>query len=150
VSLLPIRDWVYLGIIVALAIFGLYLREHLIAEGEARVHAAEQKAYAAQAQKDAENAKQTVSGLNAELQKLRSDALKPVPVVRLCSNPRGVQPSATAGRVGSAAPTAGSVPGVPSGADSVGSDIGPGLQRLADAADILSARDRALIDWAKK
>lgn len=147
-SLIPVKDWIYLGIIAAVASGLLWWHHSAILEGEAKVHAAEQAAYAAQAAKDAENAKQTVDGLNAELAQLRTDALKPIPVVRLCvSAPRVQPPAATDG--GNAVPAPGwGVPSVSAG--DPGGDIGPSLQRLAAAADLVSARQRALIEWAKK
>jgi len=50
-SLIPFKDWVYSGVIVALIAFGVYERNHLIDEGEQRetaaVQAASEKAEAA-------------------------------------------------------------------------------------------------------
>jgi len=147
VSLIPVKDWCYLGIIVAVAAGLLWWHHSAVLEGEAKVHAAEQAAYAAQAAKDAQNAKETVSGLNAEIEQLRSDALKPIPVVRLCNAPRVQPPAASDG--GNAVPAPGwSVPSVSAG--DPGGDIGPSLLKLAAAADLIAARNRALIEWAKK
>ena len=145
---MSIRDYIYLTAIVALAGFGLYLRMHLINEGEARAEAREVQAAQIQKAKDDRTAKGVTDGLNAEIAHLRELALQPVPTVRLCKNPRPHSPpAATDGGDARAAP-GWDVSGVPEGTGT-GPDIGPGLQHLAAAADLVSAHNRACVAWAK-
>ncbi len=89
-------------------------------------------------------------GYQNELTTLRADfARRPVPVVRLCSQPAANLPAreGAAGGLEATAAAAGLVqPGT--AADSEGGpDIGPALARLADRADSLAAQCRAIINY---
>jgi hypothetical protein len=102
---------------------------------------------------DAQSAEGAISGLKNELESLRVSASQPVPHVRLCQyttrNPLPASDSAAAAtgtEPGPASP--GSVPDVSTGAP-VGPDIGAGLFRLAGAADLVSAEDRARLAYLR-
>ena len=155
--MIGIRDAIYLAAI-AIIVCGLLWWHHAgVAEGEARIRGENARALvAAQARADAQAAidrrlsEEAIHGLQADLEALRRTA-DPVPVVRLCNNP--TRPGAVSGAGAVAGPAdpapRGGVPGVPAGTGS-GPDIGPGLQRLTDAAEVVSAECRALSRWARE
>ena len=145
--MIPLRLYLYAGAVVILVGAFLWYRHTLIAEGENKVYAAQAQAAHEQALKDAKMTQETVDGLKGEMASLREHAV-PAPVVRLCNTPRPVRtPAATAGTPDRSSPS-GDVPVVSEGTGS-GADVGPGLQELAEAGDILSARERACLAWAR-
>jgi hypothetical protein len=148
-ALLSLKDYVYLGIIIAVVSGLAWWHHEAVREGEQKVETAQAKAVVEQQAKDTKAAKETTDALNAEIAKIRAAALQPIPVVRLCVAPRSVPAPAIPGRAqpGEAA-SRGDVPSVPEGGGS-GPDLGPTLQRLALAADLLSAQDRACLEFVK-
>ena len=118
-------------------------------DGEAKVKSAVTQAAQAQKAQDDKVSADTAKGLQDEIDQLRTDA-QPIPVVRLCADSSAVRKApATRGPVspGKPAPASGGVPAVPESTGS-GPDVGPGLHQLAVAADLVSARDRACLQWA--
>jgi hypothetical protein len=149
-SLISIKDYIYAGVIVGLIALGVYLRIHLIDEGEAKVKAAVAAAAQAQEIKDAVASQTTVEDLNSEIAELRGMALNPVPIVRLCPSTGGVRQASTpAGTIKPLPAPSGGVRAVPEG-NTLGPDLGPVLFKLARAADLISAHDRACTEWATK
>lgn len=145
--MISLRDYLYLGAI-AIIVGGLLWWHHSgVLAGEARSRASEQKAVVAQQVKDQANAKQTTDSLNAELASLRNTPA-PVGVRCIASRVQAPKPASGTIRPGEPATPAGSVPEVPTGTGTE-PDLGPSLQRLARSADIVSARDRACLVWAK-
>lgn len=141
------RFYLYAAAIVVIVAAFLWYRHSLIAEGEATVRIAQQEAANEQAGKDAVNSKETVDGLKAEIAGLREHA-QPAPDVRLCSAPSRVRTAAVATGTADRSPATGDVPVVSDGTGS-GPNVGPGLLELAEASDIMSARDRACLKWAR-
>jgi hypothetical protein len=146
--MIPLRLYAYAVAALALVAGFLWYRHSLIAEGEDRVYAAQQLAAHEQAVKDARLTQETVDGLKGEMDHLRELALQPVPVVRLCTTPRPVRPATVASRTPDRPASTGDVPVVSDGTGS-GPNVGPGLLELAEAADIVSARGRACLAWAR-
>jgi hypothetical protein len=145
--MIPNRVCIELGVGAAIVAGFLWYRHSLIVEGENIKAIAQQEAANEQAGKDAVTSKETVDGLKAEIAFLREHADQP-PVVRLCSTPSRVRaPPATSGAPTGPTPTA-DVPVVSEGTGS-GVNVGPGLLEFAEAADIMSARDRACLAWAR-
>ena len=143
---MSIKDYTYLAAILIIIGALIAWRESGVREGEAKVHAAEQRAAQKQQLEDKANAQKTVDSLNAELNQLRADSLKPSVGVR-CSTYRVPAPVITPRAPPVPTPATG-IPEVPDGSGD-GTDLGPSLQRLALAADVVSARDRACLAWAK-
>lgn len=144
--MLPVRDWLYLAAILVLITGGVYLREHLIDEGEAKANARAAKAAAEQKQKDDDLARVVLGGLNGEIARLHAVADTPPPRVYAHPCPLPARPPAAGAP--DASPSGGSLPEVSVGTGS-GPDLGPSLQRLALDADILSAQDRAKVAYLK-
>jgi len=142
-------------LLVAGVAAGLYHRGYVA--GEAKVRAADaravvdaQKAVEAQKQADLKTSSDAVAGLKDELQKLKDHPPAPTPV-RLCvSSPRRPvsAPAQPAGGASGSASAARELPGVSAGAGT-GVDVGAGVQLVAEAGDVLAARDRACIEWAR-
>lgn len=142
-----IKDYLYLAAI-AIIVGGLLWWHHSgVLAGEARYRAQVQKAVVGQQEKDEANAKQTTDSLNAELASLRNTA-PPVGVRCTASSVQAPKPARGTIRPAEPATPAESVPEVPGGTGAE-PDLGPSLRLLAQAADIVSARDRACLTWAK-
>lgn len=158
---LPARDWLYLAAIAVLVVFGLWLRQHLIAEGEARVLAHDQAAVALhdkdvadQKTKDEENARAVIGDLKAKLVKAAVDyAGQPLNPLRLCHSLGGDQgrtASSTAGQVqpgelAQRSPDSGVLAG-----DQSGDDVAADVRALAEAGSILAIYNADLYDWSVK
>ena len=152
-ALIPTKDWLYGGLIVALIVLGFHVHHKILAEGIAEQKAADAKATATvianTAKQTAElQAKATMAEQAYEKETNSLNEL-PVPSVRLCVYPHTsgslvsqngtAQPGATG-----ASPSAGNIQPVPSGDSGVGvgaagPDIGAMLSALASAADRTSA-----------
>ena len=158
-ALIPAKDWLYGGLIIALIVFGIHEHHKLLAEGIAEQKAADtaaavvlEKQTAAQTaelQAKATMAEQAYDKSQSDLAEYRST--HPVQPVRLCLNAHaggGVLPQAGAAQPGAKA--AGAAPlgvqPVPAPDRSVRSDgtAGPDLASLLDAlaarADEVSAQ----------
>jgi hypothetical protein len=149
-ALVPFKDWLYGGLLVAAAIFCIHEHHKIVAEGVAEQKAADDKASAALVQQTAKQtaelqAKATMAE-QAYDKELQSIANQPsVGAVRLCVNSHNSGsglPKAGTTNGGNAAPGAASgnvqpvSPGDSSGgAEDEGVDIGPLLSALAAAAD---------------
>ena len=156
---LGLKDTLYLAAI-AVVVGGLLWWHHTgVLEGEARIRAADvaaearaQAAAETQKRADEANAEEAIHGLQAELAAERAAAGEPAPIVRVCHRADDRGPAAVpAGHPGGTEPgpaAAGGVPGVPD-RTAAGPDIGPGLQHLADACEVISARERATLRWAR-
>jgi hypothetical protein len=146
-ALIPIKDWIYGGLIVLLISFGVYERHHLIAEGQQHELAALklssdklQKQTAAQTAELQAKATMAEQAYDKEVNNLNN---LPTPIVRLCNNATNsgrVVPkaSSTIAGDGDTGPAASGVQSVPAG-NSEGPDIGPMLSALAARADQVSA-----------
>lgn len=156
---LPLREYFWLAIILILAAAFVWDHYSGVQQGvakqvaaDARVAQAAIKAAEVQKQADLKTSSDAVAGLKDELQKLKDHPPIPVPVaMRLCvsSARRSLSaPPQLANRAPSPAPASGELPSVPAGAGA-GIDIGPGVQRVAEAADVVAARDRACLTWAR-
>jgi hypothetical protein len=146
--MIPFKLYAYAGVVVALVAAFLWYRHSLIAEGERKAYAAQAQAAHDQAVKDAKTSEETVNGLKSEMDHLRQLAVMPIPVVRLCPASRSVRAAPTStGTPDRSAPT-GDVPVVSDGAGA-GPDVGAALRLIAEAADVVSARDRACLAWAR-
>jgi hypothetical protein len=142
-----VKDYIYLGVIVLLVGLGIYIREHLINEGERIAQAREVKAAEKQKVLDKQLADGVVHDLNAEIAVLQHASSTRPPVSVRCTARPVSTPPATTGNLGPPAPS-GSVHDVPSGAGE-GPDLAGSLSWLAFIADTVSARDRACVAWAK-
>lgn len=148
-SFISLKDYIYIGAMVALVALGLYLRQHLINEGEAKAQAREARAAQKQKAEDDTLAQGVTSDLNNEIARLRATQLPPTHV-RLCPAARSVPAADTSlGTAIAITPASGGVPDVSGGTPANGEDVGPLLQQFAVAADIVSARGRACLEWAK-
>jgi hypothetical protein len=145
-ALLPTKDWIYGGIIVALLALGVYEKHHLLAQGEqhelAAVKLASDKLQKQTAIQTAElQAKATMAEQAYEKEVNSLNDMAPVSV-RLCNNPSGRTVVSQAGTIKPGAQNPGAAAGnlqpVPTG-NSSERDIGPMLSALADAADRESA-----------
>ena len=152
-ALIPLKDWVYSGLIILLIGFGVYERHHLIAEGQQHELAALklssdrlQKQTAIQTAELQAKATMAEQAYDKEIASLNNQP--PSQSVRLCLNsaPRGSVVSQASGQVtgnASAGSAAASVQRVPSGDSSngprTGPDIGNLLGLLASRADEVSA-----------
>ena len=145
--MIPLRLYLYAGAALALIAGFLWYRHSLIAEGENKAYAAQAQAAHDQAVKDAKVTQETVDGLKGEIASLRDHAVQP-PVVRLCPASRPVRAATTSTGTPDRSTPTGDVPIVSDGTGS-GADVGPGLQELAEACDVVSARNRALLAWAR-
>jgi hypothetical protein len=153
-ALIPLKDWLYGGAIVALIAFGVHERNHLIAEGQQHEIAAlktssEQLQKQTAAQTATLQAKATMAEQAYEKEVLANSNQPPVQPVRLCvaaARSGGVMPDAGAKVAGNVVPgaVAGSVQPVSagnpgSGSGIAGPDISQLLQALAARADQVSA-----------
>lgn len=145
------KDVAYILAILSLLGVFLWYRSHLINVGEdrvksedARVVAAQIKAFEEQTAKDAEILKEANDAHQAELQKLRADANShPLPPVRLCHSPGPSPMPAPPGIPRGSDPSTGVLP-QGDGVSTDGPDISAGLGLLAERADRLSADAREL------
>lgn len=155
-AMIPVKDWLYGGLIVLLIVCGIHVHHKLIAEGIAEQKAADDKAVAALTQQTAKQtaelqAKATMAeqAYAKELQSLNDQpSLQPV---RLCldSHSRGPVLSKGGAQVGgnqAAGASPGDVLSMPAGdsggGDGAGPDISSLLGLLASRADELSAELR--------
>lgn len=148
-AMIPGKDLVYGAMIVALIVFGVYERHHLIAEGQQHeLVALKLSSDRLQKKTDQETAELKAKATMAEqaYDKERNlIANQPLDSVRLCvsaTHRSGVVPSTGAVVAGNAAPGAspGSLQQVSPGDSSVpGPDIGGLLDALASSADEVSA-----------
>ena len=150
-ALIPLKDWVYGGLIVTLLIFGVYEKHHLIAEGQqhelAALKLSSDKLQKQTAMQTAELQAKATMAEQAYDKEVHSLSNLPPVSVRVCNSPSAhsgsVVPKAGAVIAGDAAP--GTAPGdvleVPP-RDSGERDIGPMLSVLADRADQVSAELR--------
>lgn len=158
-ALIPGKDWLYGGLIVALIIFGLHEHHKILAAGIAQQKAADDAAAAilekktaaqtAELQARATMAEQAYDKEQAELAAIRSAPIEPV---RLCLDAHpsgGVVPQAGTAKPGtqSAGTTSSGVQQLPEGNHSGGSgaagpDISKLLEALAVKADLVSAQLR--------
>ena len=157
---IPIKDIIYLSLIVTI-IAALALWHHqAVLQGEAKVKAADasavqrqQEAADAQKAKDQEEAKNAIQDLQGQLDSLRSAPHPSDNVVRLCSYagrpsplssaspaPPGTQPTGSANE--------GRDSGVRSGGG--GGDVGPGVRAIAEAGELLAIYREATVEWALK
>lgn len=115
-------------------------RDDAIAERDAAVRAAE--AFRQRTADEINRVNAISKGYRDEIDSLRN---RPVPVVRVCNPPvpatKGESP--TGPGAGEAAPGTGALP------PQAGPDIGPGLAELADEADQMLARLRALQEYVR-
>jgi membrane-bound ClpP family serine protease len=147
---------VLVGLMGALAWFANHERTVERDKIEKRQAAAVTAAFQAAAEEVAKHAKidtETIGGLQADLARTLVAAADPVPVVRLCHPAGGASPVPEARPAAGSVPqlqsaAAGHVPAMPDGTGA-GPDIGPGLQHLADACEVISARERAILRWAR-
>ncbi|HEY5212260.1 MAG TPA: hypothetical protein VIJ38_04480 [Acidobacteriaceae bacterium] len=154
-SLIPFRDWVYLGIIAVLVIGGITFTVHERHIGEQKIEAADARAKSAL---DAEVKTQTAT-LQAAADKAAGDrdatqksfdayvAAHPVGAVFVCHNPNnGGSRLPAASRPGSSGARAGAGPAavseVPAGSPAV--DISSALSTIVRAAGRLAGFDREL------
>jgi hypothetical protein len=145
------------GIAAVVVLWGLYAfgkhegraeerEKNLAAIGELQVRVATQMV------RDAQVNEESVDDLEAELDRLRGAA--PLGPVRVCLDtprrpgPVPAVPSLAAG-AGFAGVAGGDRDGVREGTGT-GVDIGPGLQRLAEAYDVRNAQVRALLERNRK
>lgn len=142
---MSIKDYCYLAAILVVAVGLIWWHESSVREGEKIAQVNELKAVVAQRLKDDANAKATTDSLQAELAGLRNT---PPPAVGVRCTTSRLPASKPATRDSGSPASTGSVPSLPSGTTEQ-PDIGAELQRLARAADIVSARDRACLTWAK-
>ena len=150
-ALIPIKDWIYGGIISALLVFGVYEKHHLITEGQQHELAAlKLSSDKLQKQTAVETAQLQAKATMAEQvyeKEVNSISNLPPVSVRVCSSPTthssSVVSKAGAVVAGNAAPgaTSGDVLEVPP-RDSGERDIGPMLSVLAARADEVSAELR--------
>lgn len=153
-ALIPLKDWLYGGAIVALIAFGVHERNHLIAEGQQHEIAAlktssEQLQKQTAAQTATLQAKATMAEQAYEKEVLANSNQPPVQPVRLCiatARSGGVVPAGGTQVAGNVVPgaAAGSVQPVSagnsgSGTGVAGPDISQLLQALAARADQVSA-----------
>jgi hypothetical protein len=149
-ALIPTKDWLYGGIIVALLLFGIHERNHLMAEGEAHEAAAlktsSDKLQEQTAAQTADlQAKATLAEQAYDKERNIIANLPSAPAVRLCSGPavRGsVVSQAGAQKPGDAdtGTTAAGIQSMPSGNSSAaGPDLGPMLRAFSARADQVSA-----------
>lgn len=136
-SLIPLKDWLYGGAIIALLIGFLCFIRHERAIGEAKVIASDQKAVAAQVERD--QAVQAVASVATSLAEKTYEKTIAAPVThapvpsRLCNNAlsHGALPGAPAGNGSGDNPAVSGVPDAGTLAE---------LQRFADNA-VTIARD---------
>ena len=143
--MVPLRLYLYAGLLAALLAAGLWYRHSLIAEGEARVVQADRDAADKQREAVAAEAKKWSKTL--EIARESHDAetaalLVPTPTHHvLCHNAPGPSPvPGPAGVPSGASPAA----GVVQQDAGLHSDIGPALDMLAKRADKLAADAREL------
>jgi hypothetical protein len=155
-GLLPLKDWVYSIIIVALIAFGVYEKHHLIAEGQQHELAALklssdklQKQTAKQTAELQARATMAEQAYDKEHQAILNQPS--LPAVRLCGNAHrssSIVSATGATQQGNAAASAssGDLQSVPAGSDSVGTEQNPDisslLSLLAQRADDYSAELR--------
>jgi hypothetical protein len=157
-ALIPVKDWIYLGVIAAIFAGGIYIHHKLITEGIAEQRAADDKASAtlvadiakqtAALQVKASMAEQAFNKEHDDNQTFRDS--HPLQPVRLCrASNVGSAPSTGATHSGneSTSATAADVSNVPPGNSSggtsaTGPDISKLLGLLADRADNVSAELR--------
>lgn len=157
--MVPVRFYVYLGILVVVSIFLLYERGHLITEGKNEQIALDKIAVAkhdaqvaAQIAKDRKDSQDVVSELKSELETLAMQRVPIAPHIKLCQFAHS-----DTGRPASG-PTSGAQspelahpdehPGVLAG-DS-GPDVGGALQDIKDAGRILATYRQLTVEWALK
>lgn len=155
-ALIPSKDWLYIGLIVALGVIGLHYHHKLIAEGIADQKVADDKATAAltieTSKQTAElKAKATMAEQAYDKEHQAIANQPPISPVRLCLNSHGSSPvvpkagAIVAGTQSASAPAVG-IQQVPQGSDSVGPVAGPDisglLSILVGKADTVSAELR--------
>ena len=145
--MIPIKFYIYAALAVAFAGLLLYERQHLINEGKAQEQVAVAQATEEQRKKDDEAGKAAVGGLNEEIARLRT--LSDVPP-RVLIYPCTLSAKRSSPGTVNSAPTGGSVPVMPEGDTGNGIDLGPGLLFLAQAGDIVSARNRADVKYLSR
>ena len=152
-ALIPMKDWLYGGLIILLIVFGIHEHHKILAEGIAEKKAADDKAtavlVAASAKQTAELQAKATMAEQAYDKEVNSLTSLPVPSVRLCIYPHAgssIVPQAGALKPGaqSAGTAAGNIQSVPSGnpgsgSGAAGPDIGGMLSILSLRAVEVSA-----------
>jgi hypothetical protein len=160
--LLPLKDWLYLGAIIAIVSGLLWWHHSGVLAGEARIKAQDAAAVAkhdqdvaAQKVKDQEDATDAVSQLQQELESLRAAVSVPTPgarPIRLCQYAGGDTGRPTSSPPGGTKPAESSNQGsdyvVRNGTGS--GDIGPAMRDLASAGEILAIYRERTAEWALK
>lgn len=152
-SAIPVKDLIYIAVII-LCIVGMAWWHHdAVLEGEAKCRAQQQAALEKQHIADVTAAQDVIDGLNQDKTRLQAQLdAKPAPVIRKC----GVQ--YYAGQVPAGTSTARAQPGepavpdgnpgMPAGSDS--GDVGPGVQAIATAGQLLAIYYQRLYQFTVK
>jgi hypothetical protein len=160
--MIPTKDWLYLGAIVAIVSGLLWWHHSGVVAGEERIKAQDAAAVAkhdqdvaAQKAKDQEDATDAVSQLQQELESLRAAVSVPTPGVRpirLCQYAGSDKGRPTSSPAGGTKPAESADQGndyvVRSGTGN--GDIGPAMRDLATAGSILAIYRENTVAWALK